>query len=391
MIIGIDASRNRSGGAKAHLVGILKDSNPLAHGIRKVHVWSYKRLLDALPDRPWLFKHNPPELEGSLLRQVAWQHRSLPQAARGIGCHILLNTDAGSVSTFRPAVVMSRDMLSYEPGEMQRYGFTKARLRLLLLRIIQSRSLQLADGAVFLTSYAAAVIQRATGPLPRLAIIPHGVGEAFRNVAPAAWPAAGQAPVECLYVSNAAPYKHQWHVVRAFSILREKGYQVRLTLVGGGSGPAQRRLDAEIRRSDPGGAFVRMAGFVDPERLPATLSRAHVFVFASSCENMPNTLLEAMAVGLPIACSNRGPMPEILGEAGSYFDPEQPESIAAAVERLLCDAAYRRAAAERARDLSATYSWSRCGNETWAFLRATMNAAGTGEQVNPIQTQEETA
>jgi hypothetical protein len=81
VVIGIDASRNRSGGAKAHLMGILRDTNPLDHGITQVHVWSYESLLRALPDAPWLVKHNPPDLERSLLRQVLWQFRSLPREA----------------------------------------------------------------------------------------------------------------------------------------------------------------------------------------------------------------------------------------------------------------------------------------------------------------------
>ena len=81
IVVGIDASRNRSGGAKTHLLGILKDSDPLDHGIREVHVWSYKDLLDALPNAEWLVKHNPPELERSLLRQVWWQYRSLPRGS----------------------------------------------------------------------------------------------------------------------------------------------------------------------------------------------------------------------------------------------------------------------------------------------------------------------
>ena len=59
----------------------------------------------------------------------------------------------------------------------------------------------------------------------------------------------------------------------------------------------------------------------------AVLKRAHLFVFASSCENMPNTLVEAMASGLPIACSDRGPMPEILRDGGTYFDPENEVTI----------------------------------------------------------------
>ena len=103
------------------------------------------------------------------------------------------------------------------------------------------------------------------------------------------------------------------------------------------------------------------------------LARADIFVFASSCENMPNTLLEAMASGLPIACSSRGPMPEVLQEGGAYFDPEDAGSVAQAIEKLLLDADFRRAAAARASALSEQYSWERCARETWNYLATTVD------------------
>ncbi len=373
VVVGIDASRNRSGGAKGHLVGILRDSDPREHGIDEVHVWSYAKLLAALPERPWLVKHGHPALERPLPHQLWWQWRHLPGEARAAGCRVLLNTDAGSLCRFRPAVVMSRDMLSYEPGEIDRFR-GKAWLRLVALRHVQNRSLRFADGAIFLTRYAAGVIQRHTGPLRRVAVVPHGVGDEFRGVARGhAWPAAGR-PVRCLYVSNAAPYKHQWHVVRAVADLRRRGFDLRLTLVGGGAGAAQERLEAELAQSDPRREFVTTIGFLPAERLPSVLAEADLFVFASSCENMPNTLVEAMAAGLPIACSDRGPMPEVLADGGVAFDPENPTSIAAAVERLLTDAALRARCAERAHALAQQYSWARCGRETWQFLLETARA-----------------
>jgi glycosyltransferase involved in cell wall biosynthesis len=99
-----------------------------------------------------------------------------------------------------------------------------------------------------------------------------------------------------------------------------------------------------------------------------------VFVFASSCENMPSTLIEAMASGLPIACSDRGPMPEVLQDGGTYFDPEDPASIAAAIGELLQSPERRRSAAARARALAARYSWARCADETWSFLAGVARA-----------------
>lgn len=61
-------------------------------------------------------------------------------------------------------------------------------------------------------------------------------------------------------------------------------------------------------------------------------------------------------MGLPIACSNRGPMPKVLAEGGVYFDPEDTDSIPVAVEK-------------RARTLSEKYPWARCALETWEFVR----------------------
>lgn len=369
IVVGIDASRNRSGGAKAHLIGLLTKGNPLDHGIRQVHVWAFKSLLDALPERSWLLKHNPPELEQSLLKQVFWQIFKLPAETRMAGCDIMLNTDAGTMSSVSPAVTMSRDMLSYEPGEIERYGLSKARLRLILLRYIQNRSLCRADGAVFLTRYAARVIQQSCGELHRVGFIPHGVGENFQSkVRNLPWPRAGERPVRLLYISNAAWYKHQWKVVQAVELLRKQGENVTLTLVGGGSGPPLKKLQDQIAVSDPGSEFVVQKEFVLQSDLPGYLAEADIFIFASSCENMPNTLVEAMAVGMPIACSNRGPMPEVLGDGGVYFDPEAPESIAAALQRLISGPDLRQRLAVRARVLSAQYSWDRCARETWMFL-----------------------
>ena len=382
--VAIDASRNRSGGAIAHMIGLIGAAEPARHGVERVHVWSYRRLLDSLPDRPWLVRHNPPALERGILAQLRWQRTQLASEVHRAGCAITLNSDAGTIARHHPCATMSRDMLSYEPGEIKRYGIGKARLRLWLLRHMQNASLHSADGAIFLTRYAAEVIQASCGRLNDVAIIPHGVGEEFRGAGlPPDWPVPGSGPIRILYVSNAAPYKHQWHVVRAVASLRASGLEMRLVLAGGGSGPACQRLAAEIAVSDPAGAFVERLPFLSHDGIVDELKRADIFLFASSCENMPNTLVEGMASGLPVACSERGPMPEVLKDGGVYFDPERPDSIAAALRLLVDDAERRRTMAARSYALACDYSWSRCADETFAYLShlvaAKRDALSTGQ------------
>ncbi len=369
MILGINASRGRSGGARAHLVGILGEGDPASHGISRVHVWSYRALLDALPDRAWLSCHGPEALSGSLQRQVRWERFELPSQLRATGCDVLLNIDAGTVCRFAPAVTMSRDMLSYEPGEMQRYPAGKAWARLLALRYLQNRSLRSAQAVIFLSRHAAAMIQRSCGTISHWALIPHGVGEAFRNAPPPRpWPAPGTRPVRCVYVSPLWRFKHQWIVVQAVEQLRSKGHDLTLTIAGDGDDDAKALLAAQVARSDPGGRFVTRLGHVPHDRLPGLLADTDLFVFASSCENMPNTVLEAMAVGLPIACSDRGPMPEVLGDGGVYFDPENAASIATAIESLVVDPDLRERVARRAKERAAGYSWARCARETFDYV-----------------------
>ena len=374
--VAIDASRNRSGGAKAHLLGILSVGDPRQHGISAIHVWSYDNLLRELPDVPWIIKHCPPELNQSLLKQLWWQYRKLPRELVSAGCDVLLSTDAGTVCRFTPSVVMSRDMLSFEGKEMQRYPLLSfSRLRLFLLKHMQVSSLRCATGVIFLTQYASSVIQRFTGKLQLVQVIPHGIGERFRQQTKDGLCREPAQSIKCVYVSNADMYKHQWHVAHAIASLRKAGHPVLLKLVGGGAGRAKVLLEDSINKVDPERHFIEVLDAVPHNEIPSHLANADIFIFASSCENMPNTLVEAMAGGLPIACSDRGPMPEILQDAGTYFNPEDPASIAQAVERLILEGSFRKSVAEKAKVLSNQYSWERCARETWIFLGKTRDNA----------------
>ena len=370
--LGINASRARSGGAISHLVGIMNELGSCREHFKLIHIWSYKELLDALPNQLWLIKHEVEELNLSLIKQLWWEKFKLPKALHHMNCEILLNIDAGSICRFRPAVTMSRDMLSYEPIEMKRYGFSRGRLRLIILKFIQNLSFKSSDGVIFLTKYAAEIIQETCGQLNNISIIPHGVDLQFKNLKKS----KNNNVIDkicCLYISNALPYKHQWHVIDALILLRKKGYPIELNLVGGGEGASQKRLNASLSKLSKDQDFVMQHKYVPKSELVDFLNEADLFIFASSCENMPNTLLEAMASGLPIACSDRGPMPEILGKAGLYFDPEVPESIAECVSRIIDNPESSLKLAFEAKQLSKQYSWKRCAMETVSFLDEVAN------------------
>ncbi|MFZ4671042.1 MAG: glycosyltransferase family 4 protein [Flavobacterium sp.] len=374
MIVGINASRARSGGAVSHLVGIITEIDWIENSDLEIHIWTHKGLSKKLPSHPFIKLHISEAFEQSIVKQIIWEKFILPRELKKYKCDILLNIDAGSVARYSKMVTMSRDMLSYEPGEMDRFRFSVEKIRLILLKYIQNSSLRASNGVVFLTHYAGKVIQESCGKLRNVIYIPHGVGKEFLLAKKADhFNLLLKKTVDILYVSNIAPYKHQWNVVRGIANLRSKGFDVRLTLTGGGHVDSltgsQRKLDEALEECDPNRKFVKILGYVSQSDLPQILCSADIFVFASSCENMPNTLIEAMSVGLPIACSNRGPMPEVLKDAGVYFNPDCPISIANSIESYLKDELLVHNNAINANQLSRNYSWERCSRETFAFLR----------------------
>jgi glycosyltransferase involved in cell wall biosynthesis len=128
------------------------------------------------------------------------------------------------------------------------------------------------------------------------------------------------------------------------------------------------RLTQKMSELDTPAEVLRYVGAVPYDQLHTLYANADLKVFASSCENMPIILLEAMSAGLPVACSRRGPMPEMLGDAGVYFDPEDPAEICAAIAQLLRSSQLRARNAAMGFERAQQYSWKRCAAETFGFL-----------------------
>jgi glycosyltransferase involved in cell wall biosynthesis len=370
--IGIDATNLRGGGGVTHLVEMLRAAKPKLHGIKRVVVWGGIPTMQLLDERPWLTKITPHALNEGLLQRTLWQRYRLSQAARDTGCDVLFVPGGSYAGNFHTVVTMSRNLLPFEMGELLRYGWSLLTLKFLLLRLMQSRSFRKADGVIFLTEYARDVVLRVTGKLRgQTCIVPHGLNPRF-NKAPKLQRAIAEYddahPYRVLYVSIIDQYKHQWHVVEAVATLRKQGFPIVLDLVGPAYLPAFKRLNQTINCLDAERRWVHYYGAIPFNELHLRYAAADLGLFASSCENMPNILLETMASGLPIACSSRGPMPEVLGQTGVFINPEQPEDIARALRELMESPQTRTELARASYERAQQYSWLRCADETFRFL-----------------------
>jgi glycosyltransferase involved in cell wall biosynthesis len=370
--IAIDATRVKSGGGIAHLLGILNTENIHGYGIEKVHIWSYRQLLDRLPNRPWLIKHCPSVTEASLFRQIYWQAFELRKEIERSGCHLLFAVDASTFSRFKPMVVLSQNMIPFEVGFNDIYGYDKSGIHQRLIKRVQSSAFRFADGVIFLTKYAANRIQHHTGRLSDFCCIPHGVDPIFKQERfQGNLRSKGDISFNCLYVSPIWEYKHQAELVRAFRLLNDRGYAATLTLTGGGNKEGHALLAAELERSDPQRRFVKVLDFIPHAEVPQLMAHSDIFVFASSVETFGITLLEAMTIGMPIACSSRSSLPETLKDGGIYFDPFNVESITQSLEKLITNPELRVKLAARAKVLAQSYGWQKCADETWTYIAQT--------------------
>jgi glycosyltransferase involved in cell wall biosynthesis len=364
MILAIDASRCRSGGAINHIKGILEYYNPDLFGIKEMHIWAYNKLLDDIPNYAWLNKHYTKSLNKSVISQLFWQYKTLPNVLVKLKCDILYTVDASTVCKFKNQIVFSQDLLSYEPGIEKLYSISFSRLRLIIIRILQNRAFKNAMGVVFLTKYTSELIQKHCGLLQNFKVIPHGYNEKFSYVQR---PLNLSNPIVCTYISNTDMYKNQWNVIKAIEFLRKK-YNVKLFLVGGGEGRSLRLVNVQVKMSDPHNDFVMQYGFLTHEQTINILNKTDLYIFASSCETFGITLLEGMAAGMTIACSNKSSLPELMEDGGLFFDPTNTMSIASAIEKLINDANLRSELSLKARRIASKYSWERCSNETFSYI-----------------------
>jgi glycosyltransferase involved in cell wall biosynthesis len=172
------------------------------------------------------------------------------------------------------------------------------------------------------------------------------------------------APV-VLCVAQKRPYKNLTALIRALPGLAEE----RAVLVLPGS-PTDyqhelRELAAELGVSHR----VRFLDWVSEDELEGLYRLATCVVLPSLVEGFGLPLLEAMARGVPVACSDRSALPEVAGDAAVFFDPLDQNAVTEAIRRLLRDETLRTELSERGRRRIRLFSWRQTAEKTLATYR----------------------
>lgn len=175
-----------------------------------------------------------------------------------------------------------------------------------------------------------------------------------------------------LYVGGISPHKNLEGLLRALAAVRSD-LPWHLVIVGEHERDPALGCHREVRELSRALDLHRrttFTGYVPDEDLAALYSGATSLVLPSFDEGFGLPPVEAMASGLPVVATNRGAVPEVVGDAGILFDPGSRAEMTAAVERILSDDGLCRALGERGRERAARYSWERTGERMMAVLHS---------------------
>jgi len=375
--IGIDATNIGSSGTVNHLKEILTNLDPLMFNIEKVIIWSSKSTLSHIPDLPWIKSINASKMTSSWFDLLGWHFKILYNELLNERCDVLFVPGGLYLGKFRPYVAMAQNLLPFDKKERKRYRYSYNYFRYIILELLQKYTFKKAAGTVFLTNYSRKkIITESFGPINGvLKTIYHGVDKSFFNIKRQQKDIIknGYTPIKLLYVSIINYYKNQTNVVKAIEMLIKKGYNVELKLIGPAYFPALTELENLISNNRILKNKINYIGPVKIDLLKQYYNDSDIFIFASDCEAFGMILLEAMASGLPIACSNKSSMPEILEENGEYFNSNIPISISKAIESLLKSKKKRIQYSNSAIKRAKHFTWEKCSKETFQLISTINN------------------
>ena len=118
---------------------------------------------------------------------------------------------------------------------------------------------------------------------------------------------------------------------------------------------------------------VRWLGHLDGAAMPALIESAALVVYPSLYEGFGLPPLEAMAVGTAVVASDRGPLPELLGDAALLIDPTDLRQLAQALEAVLAGSELRNRLSAAGRERARLYTWAKCAERTLEVYRGVIS------------------
>ena len=196
----------------------------------------------------------------------------------------------------------------------------------------------------------------------RIAVVYPGIASDSLHEGVAAKDRAGAADNFILFVGTLEPRKNLMHLLEAYSLMRKRRPEAPRLVLAGAMGWRSENLRDRLEKlgEDDG---VEVLGYVDESRLEYLYAHALALICPSKYEGFGMPILEAMAAGCPVICSNLPVFDEVTGGEALFCEQSDPEDIASAMERVIGDSALRAKLSRGGRIQARRFTWERTGTQ----------------------------
>lgn len=259
------------------------------------------------------------------------------------------------------------------------------------LRITVKRTIRKAIKVITPSEFSGRSIMNAYGlDASKIEVVPIAVSPTFAPVRKDSAAAAVHARFDIpgpfvLTVGDLQPRKNQIGLIRAFEqlILNCPGLPHQLVIVGQKTWFSDRIIAAA--RASRVSDRIHFTDFVNDKELLHLYNAADLMVFSSFYEGFGLPILEAMACGCAVACSNTSAMPEVANAAAILFDPASTEDITRAMRDVLLDSQLRNRLQRLGQHRASLFTWERTARRTLEIYYEVAHAAlPAAEQDKPV-------
>ncbi len=314
----------------------------------------------------------PVALPGVTFRELAapctpwWDQVSLPRALARDGASVFLSPYYKAPLRARcPVVVTIHDLFFIGYPGRRRPLYDPAMTALARLYARRAAAI-VAD-----SEHSKRAIVARLGVQPsKITVIPVALGEEFRAGVEAGEVGKryGIASPYILYVGNFKPHKNLPRLLRAYAALPDRLGSAHALVLAGGDRDGRHALEDLAARLGLGDRAAFPGRIADGD-LPALYAGAALFVLPSLEEGFGLPALEAMACGAPVIASNRGALPEVVGDAGILVDAESETELAQVLARALSDGGLRENLRRRGLARAALFSPERTAGRVLELCR----------------------
>ncbi|WP_286938569.1 MULTISPECIES: glycosyltransferase family 1 protein [unclassified Pseudoalteromonas] len=361
----INALSAKLGGGKTYIINLLK------YLPDNVKIFISCPDNSMLPDDPRVIYLETTFANRTILHRALWERYKLPKLLNKLNVDVLFvpgGMDFTSKKLSIPKVTMFRNMLPFDEVALNALPSRILKLKNYFLKKLMIRTMNSADHIIFISEYAKNSIQNLL-KIKSASIIYHGIAKNFVPSNVTNNPEKIKKNNYILYVSRFEPYKNHLNVIKAYSKLSKKErLKNKLVIVGEFMEPKY-SLCVNYINDNNLAPYIDIKGKVPYEELPLLYQQASLFVFASSCENCPNILLEAIGCGSAVIASKTEPMPEFARDSALYFNELDPDSIYEKLKVVLDSDVMIQEMRNKSIALREQYSWENTALLTWQCLK----------------------